>query len=223
MKKNKFLKKERYKNNAQKYNDNDDNEIQKEKIKFSIRLAMWDFGQCDAKRCTGRKLCRLGYMKEIKLSQHFRGIVLSPNGECSISPTDKDIVVRSGISVIDCSWAKIDTIPFSKIHGQSRLLPFLIAANPVNYGKPLKLSCVEATAATLFITGFKDECNTLLSKFKWGPTFYKLNKELLDNYAACANSGEVVQVQNKYIETCEREVKEKEDAKKNIYTISSAK
>ena len=111
--------------------------------------------------------------------KHFRGIVLSPMAEFTLSPADVGIVSTSGISAIDCSWAKITELPPKQIKsGVHRLLPFLVAANSVNYGKPHKLSCAEAIGATLYIVGLKEEAVQLLEEFSWGMEFLKINEVL---------------------------------------------
>lgn len=111
-----------------------------------------------------------------------------------MSPADKEIVMRDGVAVVECSWARIDDVPFSKIaspHERLRrsilvlhvslvddgllVVPYLLATNPTNYGKPWRLNCVEALAATFYITGFDQHAETLLSSFGWGDSFWKVN------------------------------------------------
>jgi pre-rRNA-processing protein TSR3 len=119
--------------------------------KFPLPLAMWDFGQCDAKRCTGKKLSRAGWIRELKPSQRCRGkaIVLTPSATQSVCPLDRETIMSDGICVVDCSWNRVEEMPFHILKGgQPRLLPFLVAANPVNYGRPFKLTCVEVCAST---------------------------------------------------------------------------
>ncbi|KAG0174429.1 ribosome biogenesis protein tsr3 [Apophysomyces sp. BC1015] len=179
-------------------------------------VAMWDFKHCDPKRCSGVKLARCRMLKTLKLSQRFRGIVASPVGEKAVSPADRSIVEMYGAAVVDCSWAKIDEVPFSKIRGPSdRLLPYLVATNPVNYGKPWKLNCAEALAAIFYITGFPEHGEALLAKFKWGHAFRKVNGGLLAKYAKCKDSTEVVAVQNEYLKQLEEDDRRKaEEASK---------
>lgn len=47
--------------------------------------------------------------------------------------------------------------------------------------------------------GLKSHGEQLLSKFKWGHSFYEVNQELLDMYAACKDGAEVVAKQIEFL------------------------
>ena len=126
-------------------------------------------------------------------------VILNPFSERAFSPNDQERIERKGLVAIDCSWIHADEVFRLSMHGESRCLPYLIAANPVNYGVPTKLSTVEALAAALYITGFSEKAEQLLGKFKWGPNFIVLNQELLNGYAQAKSSSEVVELQKGFL------------------------
>jgi pre-rRNA-processing protein TSR3 len=166
-----------------------------------IRIFMWEFGQNDPKRDSGSKLCRLGYAKTLKIGQNFGGIVLSSETNMFISRSDMELLEKHGISGINCSWNRLEEVPFPKL-GKSRnqrVLPFLYAANSVNYGRPFKLNTAEALAASLYICGFREDAQLLLSSFGYGPEFFRLNHVLLESYCACNSSREVGVAQERYL------------------------
>ncbi len=122
-------------------------------------------------------------------------VVLNPVSQIAFSQADKDNILKSGLVALDCSWKQAERIFQASRSGAQRSLPYLLAANPINTYKPVKLSTAEAIAAALYILGMIDEADSVLSVFKWGPSFITLNREWLDAYAECRTSTEVVQVQ----------------------------
>lgn len=127
-----------------------------------------------------------------------RGVVLlTPDAVQALSAADAGRAERRGLAVVDVSWKRgqVPQIP----QATRRALPYLLAANPVNYGKPFVLSSVEALAAALVIFGREDEARTVLSKFVWGLQFLALNREPLDDYARARDSGGVIAAQSEFI------------------------
>ncbi|MDH5806692.1 MAG: DUF367 family protein [Candidatus Methanomethylicaceae archaeon] len=162
-----------------------------------MNLYVYHTKECDPKKCTGLKLKKLNLAKLVyNINQIPKGvIILYPFCKDFIFKNDKFFIENFGLAVIDCSWNKI--LP-RKIRSPVRKLPFLLAANPINYSIPYKLSSLEAFAAALYITGFYEESLLLLSKVKWGETFISLNKELLQKYSLAKTYEEILIIDEEY-------------------------
>ena len=150
------------------------------------------------KKATGSKLLRL------KLAEKYRPIreliVLNPFSKRYLSPLDAGIA--KGILAVDASWRRIREVRWPK--GIHRRLPFLVAANPINYGVPEYLSTVEALASALYITGNQEGSLRILNPFKWGMEFIYINKQRLDSYSNAKSEEEVKDLSKKFKEELAR-------------------
>ncbi|KAL2260567.1 hypothetical protein VTK26DRAFT_5362 [Humicola hyalothermophila] len=174
-----------------------------------FKAACWDLGHCDPKRCSGKRLMKLGMMRELHLGQRHSGVVITPNGKRTISPADRPLLEQYGAAVVECSWARTGEVQWSKVGGKcERLLPYLVAANTVNYGKPWRLNCVEALAAAFAICGHHDWAAQVLAPFKYGSAFLEINSSLLKKYAACEDEAAVKRVEQEWMERLDREYAE---------------
>lgn len=186
--------------------------------KPNIKVYLWEFGQNDPKRDSGSKMCRMGFAKKLKINQPFSGVVLSSEASITLSPADREIVEMHGISGINCSWNRLTEIPFNKMgKGRNqRLLPLLLAANPVNYGKPFKMNTAEASAACMYIVGFKEDAHRLMAPFPYGPEFLRLNQTALEAYSSCEDEAGVLSVVAGFSKAAEeREVEKQERREMN--------
>ncbi len=172
----------------------------------SDEAALWilDLEGDDPRKCSAKKMMRFGHAREVRSALAFppRIILLNPFSERALSPADGDAARKKGIGVIDCSWRDAEEMFARRVlytRYDSRALPFMLAANPVNWGKPARLSTLEAFAATLYIVGMKEQARKILGIFTWGENFLKLNGELLELYSGAKNSREIVSIQSQYL------------------------
>ena len=138
------------------------------------------FKQDDPKKCTAAKLVKFGLAYNVHKTSN-KTLILDPFAEKTLLNKDKKLI--NSVTGIDCSWNLADKTFVKNFVGIKRKLPPLFAGNPVNYSKLNKLTTVEAISAALFILGQQELSLSLLNKFKWGHTFYELNKQLLEEYS----------------------------------------
>jgi pre-rRNA-processing protein TSR3 len=175
-------------------------------VQKRVRIVIYHAKQCDPKKCTALKLKRHGLIHIVHQTKLLprRAVALNPLSKTAFSPADKPRIETCGLVALDFSWEHAENALLKNVRGTARCLPFLIAGNPVNFGKPTKLSTVEALAAALYIAGLKDDALRLLSIFKWGPTFVQINYERLETYAKAKSSTEIIQMQKHFMENMER-------------------
>ncbi|MGC9778928.1 MAG: DUF367 family protein [Candidatus Heimdallarchaeota archaeon] len=179
-----------------------------------IKLFVYSTKGDDPKKCTAIHLHKMG---KIILTYKIgnvpkNAVLLNPFSQKALSIEDLPAIHTKGLVGLDCSWVEAKRIFGADEHRDDepkkkgrwrfidRILPYLLAANPVNYGKPCKLSTAEALASALYIVGFKDNARKLLDGFKWGENFFTLNFELLEAYSDAKSSLEVVKIQNDYLD-----------------------
>ena len=170
----------------------------------SVRVFVFDAEQCDPKKCSARRLARMGLVEKVaRLGQLPRkALLLDPFARKALSREDTEQARDRGLVILDCSWAHAEGT-FKNARRIAKLtprgLPFLLAANPVNYGRPHRLSSLEAAAAARAIVGDTAHAHRLAAATNWGTTFMQLNSEPLEEYAAAADSREVVRIQRAYL------------------------
>jgi pre-rRNA-processing protein TSR3 len=163
-------------------------------------LYVWHLHECDPHKCTSIKLKKHGFVKFIPSLKYANksSIVLNPLSNKVLSVTDKSMVEKWGLVVIDCSWKDTTILDKFKNINMGRRLPLFFAANPTNYAKPYILSSVEAFASALIIIGKLNLAVRLLSLFKWGETFLSLNKLLIDSYMKAKDEFEIRRIEEEF-------------------------
>lgn len=149
-------------------------------MSFDIRILCFD--QDDPKKCTAKRLERFNLSDNHSTFKTLppMGLVLDPFSEKILSGADIPLAEVGGIVGVDCSWNRAsETFSRLRLMGlEPRSLPLVTPANPVNSGKVGKLTTAEAIASALLICKQPEQAQKIMSVFKWGPAFLKLNSHL---------------------------------------------
>ncbi len=168
-----------------------------------IKLFVCHANEDDAKKCSAKKMRKFGLAQVETTIKKVpqKTILLNPFAQKALSKEDETTALQRGILALDCSWKTAETsFQVLEKKNYSRALPFVVAANPVNYGKPFKLTTVEAFAAALYILGYCEQAKEVVKLYKWGPHFLELNKQPLTEYSTAKTSKEVINIMKQYLD-----------------------
>lgn len=167
-----------------------------------VPLHIIHLSQDDPKKCTARKLQRLdlAIIHEQVRRPPRRGFLLDPVAGTILGPDDAPSIEQgASIVALDCSWKRLDD-SLSQVHRRApklvgRTLPLVLAANPVSWGKPGRLSTVEALAVSLILVQRWEQARRILRPFSFGDQFFTLNAQPLEAYAEATTNAELVEIQ----------------------------
>tara|TARA_B100002052_G_C15801489_1_gene561325 strand:- start:662 stop:1183 length:522 start_codon:yes stop_codon:yes gene_type:complete len=169
-----------------------------------VPLHVIHLNQDDPKKCTARRMDSLGLVKthDSLDSVPRRGFLLDPNSDTILGGQDKEMIsLGCSLVVLDCSWKKVDS-SLRRLMGntmlEGRVLPLLLAANPVSWGKVGRLSSAEALAASLAILGRWVQARKILEPFQFGDHFFSLNKEPLDAYENATSKDSIKSLEKEF-------------------------
>jgi pre-rRNA-processing protein TSR3 len=169
-----------------------------------VKLLIYHMTQDDPKKCTARKMARFDHVELIKRLRliPYSPVMLDPFASKVLSKEDLVIVEQHGLLGVDCSWEHAEDafqLVISRRKVVSRALPFLVAVNPVNYGKAFQLSTLEAFAGALVILGYREQAEKILSIYKWSSNFLIMNEEPLQEYEKAKTGKEIIKAQEEFV------------------------
>ena len=166
-----------------------------------VPLHVIHLNQDDPRKCTARAMARSGHaiLHNHPRKAPKRGILLDPTSGTLQGPEDNSLLELGGsIVALDCSWKSLESA-LGEISDHTRLgrrtLPVLLAANPVSWGKPGRLTTAEALCASVIISGRWDQGRKIMQRFPFGNEFLSLNHQPLLAYSKARSNAELAAIQ----------------------------
>ena len=172
----------------------------------SVPLHVIHLNQDDPRKCTARKLQKNGLVSlhDSPNGAPRRGYLLDPRSNTILAPEDRGLISLGGsIVVLDCSWKLIEEsldLIAGKTRLEGRILPFLLAANPVSWGKIGRLSLCRGIGSLFGYSRAMGASRGYCPNLPFGNQFLDLNREPLEAYSTARSRDEILEIQREFFD-----------------------